>query len=114
MPNFQNQLKKILQSHQKGIQDLIGQEMTINLYAHFLVEHPERESEIEIIFENIYKNTYKNLENLFLEFYQNTQEKWSEEEMHSFKQTLQEFVHLQVAQTRQKLWDKVSWLERRM
>lgn len=114
MPNFQEQLKKTLESQQKGIQDLIGQEMSLNFYAHFLVEHPEREAEVELLFEMIYKDTAQNLERLFMQIYYETQVEMSQEDIQHFRQTVQEFVHLQVSQTRQKLWDRVNWLEKRV
>ncbi len=114
MLNFQAQLKETLASHQKGIQDLIGQEMSINFYAHFLVEHPEREAEVEMLFDLIYKDTAQNLESLFIRICEDAQIILTQEDTQNFKQTLQEFVHLQVKQTRQKLWDRVSWLEKRI
>lgn len=106
------QLEEILQSHQKGIQDLISQEMSLYFYAHFLAEFPERENQVQYIFENVFKDTVRNLEALFIDVLYAQGQAINEADLTNLKATLQTYIHTQVSETKQKLWDRVAWIER--
>ncbi len=106
------QLHEVLQSNQKGIQDIISQEMMLYFYAHFLVEFPERESQVHLIFENVFRDTVRNLEELFLNVLQAQGQNIGEDELTILKASLQTYIHTQLSETKQKLWDRVAWIER--
>ncbi len=106
------QLQEILQSHQKGIQDLMSQEMNLYFYAHFLAEFPERENQVQYIFENVFKDTVRNLEALFLDVLYAQGQVLNDDELHNLKATLQTYIHTQIRTNEQKLWERVAWIER--
>lgn len=107
MDNFSEKLQKALQANQKNINDLIGQELNLLLFAQFLSERPELEDSVEIIFHEIYVTTCRTILELWNELAEN-----EEYDHQTFKQEVQLFVHQMIEDKKYRLEEKLNWVRR--
>ncbi|NJO02698.1 MAG: hypothetical protein HC880_14330 [Bacteroidia bacterium] len=98
-------LKKALQDNEKGINDLISQDLSASLWACYAIEHPEVMNLLEDVLQQSYRNSCRLLEELLLSFLE--PEAFSAYEQ-DLKATLQTFVYSQVEKKREEIYDKIN------
>ena len=112
MQDQQNILGEILKNNEKNINDLISQEMTVMLFACMFNEYDGINQSQHLIWNQIYLNTSKSLQNMFDYLLDNQIIELSFSEKEKIKQEIQLFVQELIQQKRIEVADKMRWLEK--
>ena len=112
MEDFTEKIQEALQGIRKNVSDLIGQEMTLLVFAQLIRDHPELESKLDVLFHKIYLNTSRTLEMFMFELLENQAVSLKEGEVLLIKQNIQIFVHELVEEKKENVIENYHWLDR--